>query len=252
MDPRVAVAMPSEQDSKERVRRKLTKRRKPQRHPSIQYPERLKEGEDAQEDVTAAKGQPAQYVNQSVFSMIAAAGSKVDFHSRFDNESSESDDEPQTGTPGVKKHVSSSPPSERAINQHGDVVEKAAQNRHKQKSHEHGLLRSLPKLNLRTLKEKNYMSQSSLPLSPERSSSTRSLKGVTPRDAPVMSRMLEAEAQLGTSTEFTGPRRDASQDPKQAKSGPDKSSLVNRLKEIFGFVTAEEVISGLLSMVTVL
>jgi sterol 3beta-glucosyltransferase len=244
--------MPSEHDSKERVRRKLTKKRKPQRHPSVQYPERLKEGEDAQEDVTAAKGQPAQYANQSVFSMIAAAGSKVDFNSRFDDESSDSDYEPETATSGIKKHASTIPSSEHTASQHEDHVNKAAQHRHKQKSHEHGLLRSLPKLNLRTIKEKNYMSQSSLPLSSERSASTESQRGVTPRDAPVMSRMLEAEAQLGTSTELTVSEKESSQELKNVQLGASKSSLVIRLKEIFGFVTAEEVISGLLSMTIVI
>lgn len=244
--------MPSEHDSKERVRRKLTKKRKPQRHPSVQYPERLKEGEDAQEDVTAAKGQPAQYANQSVFSMIAAAGSKVDFNSRFDDESSDSDYEPETATPGIKKHASTIPSSEHTASQHEDHVNKAAQHRYKQKSHEHGLLRSLPKLNLRTTKEKNYMSQSSLPISSERSASTESQRGVTPRDAPVMSRMLEAEAQLGTSTELTASEKESSQELKNVQLGASKSSLVIRLKEIFGFVTAEEVISGLLSMTIVI
>lgn len=95
------------------------------------------------------------------------------------------------------------------------------------------------------------MSQSSLPLSSERSASTESQRGVTPRDAPVMSRMLEAEAQLGTSTELTVSEKESSQELKNVQLGASKSSLVIRLKEIFGFVTAEEVISGLLSMTIV-
>ena len=244
--------MHSERDSKERVRRKLTKRRKPQRHPSVQYPERLKEGEDAQEDVTAAKGKPAQYANQSVFSMIAAAGSKADFHSRFDDESSDSDEELQEGAPGVKRHASTIPPSQRTLDQHEHVVDKAAQSRHSQKSHEPSLLPSLPKLNLKTIKDQKHASQSSLPLSPEQPSASESPRRATPRDAPVMSRMLEAEAQLDTSTELTGPKREILEDPEQVELGAGKSSLAKRLKEIFGFATAEEVISGLLRMVTVL
>lgn len=235
--------MPSEQDSKERVRRKLTKRRKPQRYPSVQYPERLKEGDDAQEDVTAAKGRPAQYANQSVFSMIAAAGSKTDFHSRFDDESSDSNDEAPTRASALEKNAPSAPSLERTVGQEGEMIERAAQARHKVQSHEQDLLRSLPKLNLRTIREKKYMSQSSLHLSAEQSPSAESPKGVTPRDAPVMSRMLEAQAQLGTHTALTDLGTDGSQDQKQTVP-TGKGDLVNRLKEIFGFVTAEEVISG--------
>ena len=83
--------MAPEQDSGKRLGRKLLKKRKPQRGSSVQYPERLKVGEDVHEDVTAAKGMPAQQMNQSVFSMIAAAGSKVDFNARFEDESSDSE-----------------------------------------------------------------------------------------------------------------------------------------------------------------
>lgn len=50
-------------------------------------------GNDEHEDVTAAKGMPAQQMNQSVFSMIAAAGSKVDFNARFEDGSSDSEEE---------------------------------------------------------------------------------------------------------------------------------------------------------------
>lgn len=85
--------MAPEQDSGKRVGRKLIKKRKTQRSSSLQYPERLKVGNDEHEDVTAAKGMPAQQMNQSVFSMIATAGSKVDFNARFEDGSSESEEE---------------------------------------------------------------------------------------------------------------------------------------------------------------
>lgn len=85
--------MAPEQDAGKRVGRKLIKKRKPQRSSSLQYPERLKVGNDEHEDVTAAKGMPAQQMNQSVFSMIATAGSKVDFNARFEDGSSESEEE---------------------------------------------------------------------------------------------------------------------------------------------------------------
>lgn len=90
--------MALEQDSGKRLGRKLTKKRKPQRSSSLQYPERLNVGNDEHEDVTTAKGMPAQQMNQSVFSMIAAAGSKVDFNARFEDGSSDSEEETELST----------------------------------------------------------------------------------------------------------------------------------------------------------
>src|SRR5271155_510497 len=82
-------------DLQTKARRKLTKKNKnPRRMPSTHIPERLRGGEDEDEDVTApnkAAPTPAQYLNQSVFSMIAAAGSRTNFNARFD-ESSDSED----------------------------------------------------------------------------------------------------------------------------------------------------------------
>ena len=244
--------MPSEHDSKDRVRRKLTKRRKPKRYPSVQYPERLQEGEDAQEDVTAAKGQPAQYVNQSVFSMIAAAGSKTDFHSRFDDESSDSGDEPQATPAGVQKHGSLNSLLERSLDQHQVDVDKSAPNRHDRRPHEQGLLKSLPRLNLRIVEGEDSASRTGLGGPSARRRSTGSPKRATPRDAPIMSRMLEAEAELDKSTEHTGSTAEGSQNPDVTGIESGRSSLAKRLKEIFSFVAEEEVISGRLRIVTVL
>ena len=239
--------MAPELESKRANGRKLTKRRKPQRHASIQYPDRLKEGDDVQEDVTAAKGQPAQYANQSVFSVIAAAGSKVDFHSRFDDESSDSDAESRATPIGVSKQKSAFTQSEHAGNGYEDGVENVVQSR--QNVHGSSLLRSLPKLNLRTIKEKNYMSQSHLPLHPGQLSTLDAPKAATPRDAPLMSRMLEAEAELNTSTELPSSNSSNSQRKKFSEIDAGHGSLANRLKEIFGFERPEEVISGRLKTV---
>jgi len=73
---------------------KLVKRKHLHRLPSARLPERLRShGEDTQEDVTAPShgAGASRYMNQSIFSMIAAAGSKTDFNARFD-ESSDSDE----------------------------------------------------------------------------------------------------------------------------------------------------------------
>lgn len=235
--------MAPERELPRRVGRKLTKRRKPERHPFVQYPERLKEGDDVQDDVTAAKGQPAQYVNQSVFSLIAAAGSKVDFHARFDEDSSGSDEDPDPDAT-IRNHAASALSVDTTHDQHQTGTDEAAQNRLEQSTLEHGPRRSVPKLNLWTIKEKNYMSQSSLPLSSCQTPSAETSKGFTPRDAPVMGKMLEAQAQLCSSTDLSGREQDVPESPIEAGHGQGRTTLVTRLMEIFGFETPEEVIAG--------
>ncbi len=237
--------MAPEKDLKKRVGRKLTKKKKPSRHSSLQYPASLMDDGDAQEDVTATKGKPAQYMNQSVFSMIAAAGSKVDFNARFDDESSDSEEEDEAQH-RVEKHASDMPPQEYADQHREETVTRAKSAKHHAKPLEHSILRSLPKLTSRTKKEKNYMSQSTMLPVNENSSTLRSPKGTTPRDAPVMSRMLEAEARMSSSTILLkeNDRVDTSEEIDGGENLASGSSLVTRLKEIFGFEKPEEVISG--------
>lgn len=237
--------MAPEQDAKRRTGRKLTKKRKPQRNPSVQYPDRLKVGADVHDDVTAAKGQPAQPMNQSVFSMIAAAGSKVDFHARFEDESSDSEeeDDPSTLPYGLDMHNTDVISYEPVSEQRDTRATGKKLGKQQWQLREHTALKSLPKLNLRTIKEKNYMSDSSgMPFAelPSISSSA----SITPRDAPVMSRMLEAQAQLGASAEGLNMSKVESS-PGKLKDRDIPSNLVIRLKEIFGFEKPEEVISGM-------
>ena len=241
--------MAPEEDFKKRIGRKLTKKRTFSRIPSVKLPERFKDGDDAQQDVTATKGVNGQYMNQSVFSMIAAAGSKVDFNSRFDDESSGSDEEHiELGKPGVQEHPTDTPPDtppkEHVEKSQGKGSTKAGSGQQRRKTSEPKLLRSIPKLNLRTTKEKNYMSQSShLPFD-EALSPTGSARSTTPRDAPVMTRILEAEARLSsspTNSDSVGKTMDKLQDvPEEDNS----SSLAIRLMEIFGYEKPEKVIAG--------
>ncbi|KAL9125542.1 MAG: hypothetical protein Q9217_005265 [Psora testacea] len=208
--------------------------------------ERLREGEDAQEDVTAANGKPAQYMNQSVFSMIAAAGSKVDFHARFYEESSESEDEQDPSKHSLLTDTFES--STAPLGQHDEVPEetdrRAKSGKDKEKAGERRGYRTVPKLSLRTIREKNYMSQSTIPPFPRDSPVAQiSPKRVTPRDAPVMSKMLEAQAELSASTLLSESHNKDVANVTEAESESSPTSLAIRLKEIFGFEEAEEVIS---------
>ncbi len=237
--------MAPEHGLQEKVGRKLTKRRKPLRASSVQYPERLKEGEDAQEDVTAAKGKPAHYMNQSVFSMIAAAGSKTDFHARFEGESSDSEEDQESSTlPPTVEEQSNALQEEQEAKQQEAAVARDRSGRQEAISAARKGSRLLPKLKLMTAKEKNYMSQSVLLPPSEWSSLRESPKGVTPRDAPVMSKMLEAQAEMAPSASSVETKTKASTESKAMDSEGRSVSLATRLMEIFAFDRPEEVISG--------
>ncbi|MCJ1420466.1 Sterol 3-beta-glucosyltransferase [Xylographa parallela] len=238
---------PTGEEHSKKFGRKLTKLRKPTRHASVQYPERLQPGDDAQEDVTAPKGKMPTYMNQSVFGMIAAAGSKSDFHARFDDDSSgSSDDEEDNQKLPVADAQEARRTSKAVAEEQTQTQERSGRpSTNSQKGFNMRLRRSLPKLHLRTSKEKRYMSQSSILPSVGSESSKRAPNVATPRDAPLMSRMLEAQAQMISST---ADLKATAGVPETSMIGSLKESdgtttLVTRLMEIFGFAKPEEVIS---------
>ena len=236
--------MAPEEKIKQKIGRKLTKKRMGSHIPSVKLPERFKDGDDAHQDVSATKGVNGQYMNQSVFSMIAAAGSKVDFHSRFDDESSGSDAEAEeVSNQRGQDYLTDTPSQEDVIKPHGEETAKAHADQHRRKTSGHKLFRSIPKLNLRTTKEKNYMSQSTY-LPDEVLSPTESARSTTPRDAPVMSRMLEAEARLSSSPSISDPMRKVEEKLHDVPEESNSSILAIRLMEIFGYEKPEEVVAG--------
>lgn len=237
--------MAPEENIKQKVGRRLTKKRMGPHIPSVKLPERFKDGDDAQQDVTATKGINGQYMNQSVFSMIAAAGSKVDFHSRFDDESSGSDEEGEAlSSQQAQDHLRDTPAQEDVIKPHGEEGTKSEADQHRRKPSRHKLFRSIPKLNLRTTKEKNYMSRSTHSPFDEVLSPIESPRRATPRDAPVMSRMLEAEALLSSSPTNLDQTRRLGERLHDVPQEGDSSSLAIRLMEIFGYGKPEEVVAG--------
>ncbi|CZS97997.1 probable Sterol 3-beta-glucosyltransferase [Rhynchosporium agropyri] len=226
--------MAPEEDIKKRVVRKLTKTRKEGRLVTMDIPERFRDGDDADEDCTALSGRNA-YMNQSVFGMIAAAGSQVDFNARFDGPSS--DEEEDSGDPPASLTTELKVDKTRE----GKLPAKPEKN-HRRKFSESKLLRSLSGLG--RSKSKLSSSGSGLP------SPTPSSEAVTPdtqaartisRDAPVMSRMLEARAELSLRPSFDTKR------PGHIREGAiaeeqTSSSLAMQLMDIFDFEAAEDVI----------
>ena len=239
--------MATDEDLPKKVGRKLTKKKKPLRAASMHYPERLKSRDDENDDVTAPQGSDPKYMSQTVFGMIAAAGSKVDFHTRFEEESSDSDggNESPAVVPVAGGHdiehafnINNEEEAERPPARAEPVGDAA-------KTADRRGLPPLPKLKLRTPREKNYLSQSiSLPQKPSSSPRGRAIS-VTPRDAPVMSKMLEARAEMSPEELRSAANTDASESSVVLERKGSAISLATRLMEIFGFDGPEDVVSGM-------
>ena len=231
-----------------REERKLLKKRKPERVASVQYPDRLKEGEDANEDAAAVTGNPGQSVNQSVFSMITRAGSNTDFHKRFDEESSDSDNDAGTGIPPsmsepgptrLKMKIESAMPK-----QGGAASGSSAKLTAKRLTDDPPERTEIPVLQVEDTESDDPMSHSTLlpPIKPEDESLLR--KVLTAGNAPVMSQMLEAHADFISSDDRSdSPRAEVSNLEKKEEQTA-KKSLSEQLKDIFSFEDPEEVIAG--------
>jgi sterol 3beta-glucosyltransferase len=229
--------MAPEGDNKKRVTRKLTKKRKEGHQVTMEIPERFRDGDDAEEDYTTLAGGNA-YMNQSVFGMIAAAGSQVDFNARFDAQSSDEEEDsaepPSRESTGSELHVEKT------------RQDKAKPEKHRRKFSENKLLRSLPRLGTKS-KSKTKSSSSHSPSAPAPESPSDpttpaiQLPRTSSRDAPVMSRMLNAKAELAMRPSFDMPR---SENEGENNGQPGSSSLAKRLMEIFNFEKPEDVIEG--------
>lgn len=222
---------------------------------SRQLPDRLKDdGDDAQVDFTAPPGGSGSrdghmhYMQQSIFSMIAAVGSRSDFHTRFD-ESSDSDEgteeHPRMGvsspmaspsTPGVQSPVRTKEAGRSDEKSHNISEERGR--RHRRTISDHKPLRPLDRLNPKNGQGKATTSQTdSFQITPPRRP-----RSAIPRAAPVLSRMVEAQALLDTKTPTTerpDPQMESSTEESQEQSA---SMLSTRLMEMFGFQKPEKVI----------
>ena len=248
--------MVSDDGLRRRAGRKLTKRKADRHLSPLNMPERFRDGTDAQEDVTASVGRNGRYMNQSVFSMIAAAGSKTDFHARFDDSSSDGDeDEDEDGDGDEARASNDGRPAIATVTDDttaaGTDVPAKGLSYHppmvRRRSAADKLMRSLPHLRVKTrvARDKspsNSPTSSPRPLSEKGSPDTASAV-LGPELAPVMSRMLEAQAQIEEGSAIDGV-------PLQLQQGETKeTSLAARLREIFDFERPEHVIAGRLTHV---
>lgn len=189
-------------------------------------------------------------MNQSIFGLIAAAGTKVDFNDRFDESSSGDDDEgdgddASGGDDDAVDNVEDL--SKTTILQPPLRHQNKKESSHRRRVSGHKLLKSLPVLPKLRAKPRSAPTKLSSP--PEesdepsplpnlrRTSSTTFPRDESNRLPPVMSRMLEARAEMSNRPSFDLENRDA------AGADDDNSTpLARRLQEIFGFDEPETVI----------
>ncbi|KAF7586947.1 Sterol 3-beta-glucosyltransferase [Aspergillus hancockii] len=248
------------EDAKRRVDRRLSASRQSissSRIFSSAFPERLKDDHDAQVDYTApprgtgTRDAQLPYMHQSIFSMIAAVGSKSDFHARFD-ESSDSEREAE-GQPQKLLGKASSPAkrlSPRSNENSPPLPAHRLQStceqrgrRHRRTISDNPLLRPF-KSNLKDRQEKEPALQTEPPTSDEMPPipSPRRPRSSTPRAVPILSRMLEAEALLDqklSAERASSSTKEEGDDVSEQSSAPPLSV---RLKEMFRFEKPEKVL----------
>ena len=227
--------MSPEEEFKKRVMRKLSKRRKERHRATVDMPERFRDGEDADEDCTAPQGTNA-YMNQSVFGMIAAAGSQVDFNARFDAISS---DEEEGSGPAPSRNLDS-----QAIKPSQDITTSTKGGR-QQRLSEYAVMEKSEESSRSKPASWSQLAapMQALELPPEASTPDTPARMLLSSDASVMKRMLEARAEVSTRPSFDMPRQ-AEEDINALGDGSSES-LARRLMEIFGFDGPEPVLSGM-------
>ncbi|PGH18684.1 hypothetical protein AJ80_04432 [Polytolypa hystricis UAMH7299] len=232
-------------------------------------PERFRTNDDEHEDLTAppkdSRGHNARYpyMHQSVFSLIAAAGSKHDFHARFDDTSdSEEEGEGEAANRRFGRKLQSDGSNETSDggvplpqgNDNDEVpVGKAERGRgrehHRRMISDHKLFRSFHRRSRKSSKEKEPAAGSSPVLPPQESKPTLAVdtsQVSTSSEAPVLSRMIEAQTRFDKSVspsespDKSGPSRPSS--PARAESDP-AALLADRLMEIFEFEKPEKVLA---------
>ncbi|KAI1082540.1 glycosyltransferase family 1 protein [Whalleya microplaca] len=263
------MATLAEDAARRRVSRKLQKKRPDDFHPTMELPERLKDhGDEADEDVLPPRQGPQMFMNmnQSIFGLIAAAGSTVDFNDRFEGQSSDEDEGEEAPGPGGDGRLRRGKERDQVaqttvLKKTSAGKEKSEKQRRRISGH---LLRSLPQLPRLVTRSKSKGTKKMVSQQPpddssadgdaeaESSSSQTVDDALSPnievtkadregRLAPVMSRMLEARAEMSSRPSFdmeriSGDHRRGDTDD----AGP--SRLARQLKHIFEFDEAEEVI----------
>ncbi|KAI1424270.1 glycosyltransferase family 1 protein [Xylaria sp. FL1777] len=256
-----------------RVSRKIIRKNREGRRPTMNFPDRFKDfADDADEDVLPPSHGPGMFMNmnQSIFGLIAAAGSNVDFNDRFEGQSSDDydnddDDNSDDNTKAKEKGRGRGKGKQREQVAKTTVLKKSSSSKEKDITDEKErrersgpLLQSLPQLphvsthppsrrsNLKPSRPFDASGNTSRrtstsPISKFQPPTTESTAiDHVERLAPVMSRMLEARAEMASRPSFDleGLSRDQQNDGNETGHG----ALARKLKEIFEFDHPEEVV----------
>lgn len=214
---------------------------------SLDIPERFKDGDDAEDDVTAPKRNNTMSMNQSIFSMIARAGqqSQTDLATMQEVDSGDSDEEGKKrqpyhsldGAARLSRLSSANDFQRRSEDVQDDKAQQGKQ--HRRRLSEHKLLRSLPRLKSRKDASSEMSSSQLLPPRPP-----------TPQSSPTVpsERLSKTKAEANESEHAgvdkvkSSGRRSRHGSLAGTIKGPTVT-LAQRIRQIFEFEDVEEVIS---------
>jgi sterol 3beta-glucosyltransferase len=249
--------MASQDRGRARSSRRSTKKRrdseKVPRRLSLDIPERFKDGDDAEDDVTAPRRNNTMSMNQSIFSMIARAGqqSQTDLATMQEVDSGDSDEggkkrQPYHSLDGAARlsRLSSANDFQRPADESQDEQPRQGK-QHRRVLSEHKLLRSLPKLKSRkdARPEGQSMDQmSSSQLLPPRPPPPES-PTVTPSERPTTQPKATSSETTQVEKVNSASRRSRHGSSAGTIKGSTPVTLAQRIRQIFEFEDVEEVIS---------
>lgn len=221
---------------------------------SLDIPERFKDGDDADEDVTAPKKNNTISMNQSIFSMIARAGqqSQTELATMQEVDSGDSDEEGKRRQPyhsldGAARlsRLSSANDFQRQTEEPQDG-KTGQRKQHRRGLSEHKLLRSLPRLKPRKDARSeghptDQMSSSQLlpPRPPLPESSSVHPSGRFSKTKPNAS----ADEDTHAGKQKSSRRRSRQGSSAGATKSPASVTLAQRVQQVFEFKDVEEVIA---------
>jgi sterol 3beta-glucosyltransferase len=249
--------MASQDRGRARSSRRLTKKRrdseKEPRRLSLDIPERFKDGDDADEDVTAPKRNNTMSMNQSIFSMIARAGqhSQTDLATMQEVDSGDSDAEGKKRQPyhsldGAARlsRLSSANDFPKQTDKSQDEHPRQGK-QHRRVLSEHKLLRSLPKLKSR--KDARLEVQSADQMSSSQLLPPRPPLQESPAMTPSERSKAKSKATSSEDTQVEKVKSSGRRSRQSSSAGTIKASipvtLAQRIRQIFEFEEIEEVIS---------
>lgn len=225
---------------RESLGRKLTKRKPNPRRVSLEVPERFRDDSDDETDVCAPRS-GALAMNQSIFSLIAAAGSSAALGgARSDSEEEDQDHR--------KSSLSQTVPTLAPSTAAGGITGAApVPTKHRRRSSKALLVKSLHKLRLRPIRERKNssaddMMSSSQILAPRRQEPEPEDDmddDATLSNAPELSRILTAEAKMRQEL-----RAGADKDEGRPVTALKKPlSFAREVQKMFKFEEMEEIIA---------